>query len=108
MAFNSLGDLRCGQDQAAGRMEDKVDGSIFISEAYGSEDRLGILDINVADQRNPEHIDAFLTVNQHNHSATSLFLQGTDRVVSQFFNAPALHDRHNDEKSEQHGYQTLD
>jgi hypothetical protein len=62
VAFNRLGDLGGGENQAAGRVDDEVDRRIWVSEPNGSENFFGIFYIDVPNHRNAENIDGFLTI----------------------------------------------
>ena len=48
MCFNGAGDLHCRQYQAAGCVDDKIDWSIVRRLLNRSNDRLGILQVDVS------------------------------------------------------------
>jgi len=87
-------------------VKDQIERSAFVSEPNGSENILGVVYVNVADYRNSQDVDAFLTMDQDDHPASSLFLQCADRPFAQSFYSPAFNDRRNEKKNHQNSDQT--
>src|SRR5207244_12829975 len=87
-------------------VKDQSERMVFVGEPNGSENILGVIYINVADYRNPQDVDAFLTMDQDDHPASSLFLQCADRPFTQSFQSPAFNNRCNEKKNHQNSDQT--
>jgi hypothetical protein len=106
VTFNGFGDLRCGQDQTARSVQDQVERRVFVGEPNRLKNVFRVIYVNVADDRNSYHIDAFLAVNQDDHAASSFLFQGGDGLFAQTFNSPALKSRRHEKKQDQNRNKT--
>src|SRR5258705_10227114 len=106
MAFDRLGDLRRREHQTAGRVQNEIKWPVFVGEPDRPENVLGVVNVNITDHRNSQHVDAFLAMNQDDHPATAVFLQRPDGVFPQRFYSPALDDRNDKEQHDQESDKT--
>src|SRR6476469_5902279 len=79
MCFNGAGDLHCRQYQAAGCVDDKIDWSIVRRLLNRSNDRLGILQVDVSRDCKAEKAALLLTMNHRDNSGAVLFFDS--RIV---------------------------
>jgi len=57
-------------------MQDHIDGHVLVRHLDGPQDRLGIVDVDIAHQRETEQAQCFLPVDQRDDPALALPFQG--------------------------------
>src|SRR5258708_18001919 len=68
MVAESPRDLKRGKHQAAGSMDNQVDRHSSIGQADGAENLLGVVDIDVANDRKSKQAHGLLTMNHYDHT----------------------------------------
>ncbi len=63
-------------------MKHQIDWDVRIRHANGAEDILGIIDVDIADDREPQPPHRFLPVNHYDHSRAALSLEARDLALA--------------------------
>jgi hypothetical protein len=74
--------LHCGKHQPSWRMKHQIDWDARIGHANGAEDILGIIDVDIADDREPQPSHRFPPVNHYDHSRAALSLEARDLALA--------------------------
>jgi hypothetical protein len=72
------GDLDCGEHQAARRMQNDIQWHIGVRHVNGAENLFGVIDIDVAHEREPQEPHRFLPVHEQDDPRVTLSLQLRD------------------------------
>jgi hypothetical protein len=72
-------DLLGGEHEASGRVQEEVDRRVGRRHPDGAEDRLRVVDVDVAVERDAEHAYGLLAVDHGDHSRASSPLEPLDR-----------------------------
>ena len=75
MALERVGDLPGGQDQAARRVDDQVDGAVGVGQLDGPQHLFRVVHVDVAHEWKAEEAHRLLAVHQRDHPAPSRALE---------------------------------
>jgi hypothetical protein len=56
-------------------MEDEIDGYVAIGHADGAQDLLGVVDVDIADERKSQQPHGLLPMNHHDHARATFALE---------------------------------
>ena len=79
--LEGVGDLVRGQHQAAGGVQDEVDGHVRRRHADGPQHLLRVLDVDVAAERKAEEPDALLAVDHGDDAGAAALLEGAQHAA---------------------------
>ena len=74
-----IGDLLGREHEAAGSVEDEVDRGVVRRHPDRAEDRLGVLDVDEAEERDAEEADGLLTVDERDYACPPRALERRER-----------------------------
>ena len=73
--------LECGQHQPSRCVQDQIDRDLWVGQLDGTDDFLGVIDIDIAKDRKPQKAHRFLTMDEHDHPGLAFPLDASDHPL---------------------------
>ena len=88
MLVDGAGDLERGQYQAPRRVQHDVEGHLGIGEVDRPQDRLGIVHVDVSEDREAQDAHGLLAVHEEDHPGAALALDAGDQASARGLQEP--------------------